>query len=164
APAGGLVSTARDLALFYAQLAPDARRSFLGAASRREMIRRHWRDPSPASEAYYGLGVMSGRIGNWDWFGHSGGLQGFISRTATSPERLITVSVLTNSLDGLAWVWLDGIAHILQAFARHGAPARRVAGWGGRWWSLWGTIDLVPMGRKVFLLGPGFWNPFPEAS
>jgi CubicO group peptidase (beta-lactamase class C family) len=164
APAGAFVSTAADVALFYNQLAPAAKKSVLAPASRREMIRRHWRDPNPATESYYGLGIMSGRIGGWDWFGHSGGLQGFLSRTATFPEHGLTVSVLTNSLDGLAWMWLEGIAHILQAFARHGAPARRVAPWRGRWWGLWGATDLVPMGKKVFAVGPGFFNPFAEAS
>jgi len=164
APAGAFVSTAADVALFFDQLAPAAKKSVLARASRREMIRRHWRDPNPAAESYYGLGIMSGRIGGWDWFGHSGGLQGFLSRTATFPEPGVTVSVLTNSLDGLAWMWLEGIAHILQAFARHGAPARRVAPWRGRWWSLWGAADLVPMGKKVFVVGPGFFNPFAEAG
>jgi CubicO group peptidase (beta-lactamase class C family) len=164
AAAGGFVGTAADLALFFNQLAPAAKKSVLAPASRREMIRRHWRDPNPTVEAYYGLGLMSGRIGGWDWFGHSGGLQGFISRTVTFPEPGLTVSVLTNSLDGLAWPWLDGIARILQAFARHGAPARRVKEWRGRWWGLWGAVDLVPMGKKVFAVGPGFFNPFAEAS
>ena len=163
-PVGGFVSTAADLALFYGQLAPAAKTRLLSPASRREMIRRQWRDPSPAAEAYYGLGVMCGRLHGWDWFGHSGGFQGFISRTASFPRQGLSISILTNSLDGLAWPWLDGVTHILQAFARHGAPSRRVAAWRGRWWSLWGATDLVPMGTKVFALGPGAWNPFLEAS
>ena len=45
APATGLISTAGDLARFYASLDPAARRSVLTAASRREMIRRQWHDP-----------------------------------------------------------------------------------------------------------------------
>lgn len=164
APVGGFVSTAADLALFFNQLAPAAKKSILSAGSRREMIRRHWRDPYASQEGYYGLGIMSGRIGDWDWFGHSGGLQGFISRTATFPGHGLTISVLTNSLDGLAGAWLEGIAHILRAFARHGAPSRRLADWRGRWWSLWGATDLVPMGDKVFAAVPGAWNPFLDAS
>ena len=102
APATGFVSTARDLARFFAQLDPAAKRSVLSAASRREMIRRHWRDPHATLEGYYGLGIISGKTGDWECFGHSGGFQGFITRTAVLPERDLTVSVLTNAVDGLA--------------------------------------------------------------
>src|SRR5258707_2165053 len=45
APAGGVVSTAADVARFFAQLAPNAKRSVLSAASRQEMTREHWRNP-----------------------------------------------------------------------------------------------------------------------
>ena len=43
-PAGGFVSTAHDLALFFNQLSPRAANSVLTPASRREMTRRHWRN------------------------------------------------------------------------------------------------------------------------
>jgi hypothetical protein len=164
ASATGFVSTARDLTRFFAQLDPAAKRSVLSAASRREMIRRHWRDPYATLEGYYGLGIISGKTGDWERFGHSGGFQGFITRTAVLPERGLTLSVLTNAVDGLAHPWLDGIMHILQAFARHGAPAAKTRDWRGRWWSLWGAVDLVPMGEKVLIAGPGLANPFMDAS
>ena len=164
AAATGFVSTARDLTRFFAQLDPAAKRSVLSAASRREMIHRHWRDPYATLEGYYGLGIISGKTGEWERFGHSGGFQGFITRTAVLPERGLTLSVLTNAVDGLAHPWLDGIMHILQAFARHGAPGARNRDWRGRWWSLWGAVDLVPMGEKVLVAGPGLANPFMDAS
>ena len=73
APAGGFVSTAYDLAKFFAQLAPNAPRSVLSAASRREMTRRHWRNPHSSIERvlrlgyyerkYRGLGVVRA----WRW-------------------------------------------------------------------------------------------------
>jgi CubicO group peptidase (beta-lactamase class C family) len=164
AAATGFVSTARDLTRFFAQLDPAAKRSVLSPASRREMIRRHWRDPHATLEGYYGLGIISGKTGDWEHFGHSGGFQGFITRTAVLPERGLTLSVLINAVDGPAHPWLDGIMHILQAFARHGAPAARTRDWRGRWWSLWGAIDLVPMGEKVLVAGPALANPFTDAS
>jgi len=116
------------------------------------------------SKGYYGLGIISGRTGEWDRFGHSGGFQGFITRTAVLPDRGLTLSVLTNAVDGLAHPWLDGIMHILQAFARHGAPASALRDWRGRWWSLWGAVDLVPIGQKVLVASPGLTNPFMDAS
>jgi hypothetical protein len=80
------------------------------------------------------------------------------------PAQDLTVSVLTNAIDGWAGPWLDGVTHILQSFARHGAPSRQVKDWTGRWWSLWGAVDLVPMGDKVLVAVPGAWAPFTNAS
>jgi CubicO group peptidase (beta-lactamase class C family) len=164
APAAGFVSTAADVARFFARLNPDAKRGVLSAASRREMTRRHWRNPHEEQEGYYGLGIISGTIGGWNWFGHSGGLQGYISRTSVLPAQELTVCVLTNAIDGWAGYWLDGVIHILRAFAMHGAPAGGVRDWNGRWWSAWGAMDLVPMGRKVLAANPHVGNPFLDAS
>ena len=164
AAAGGFVSTAADLARFFAQLAPAARRSVLSAASRREMVRRQWRNPHSSVEQHYGLGTISGSLNEWEWFGHSGGLQGYISRTCVLPTQDLTISVLTNAIDGAAGLWVDGAIQILQAFARNGAPTRRVRQWGGRWWSLWGAVDLLPMGNKVMVAAPGVVNPLLDAG
>ena len=164
ASATGFVSTAADLARFFNQLSPAARRSVISPESRREMIRRQWREPHSSLERYYGLGIISGSIGDWDWFGHAGGFQGFITRTASLPAQELTVSVLTNSADGLAHPWLDGVIHILRCFAKHGAPPRNLADWSGRWWSLWGAFDLVPTGNKVFVATPAFLNPLLDAG
>jgi CubicO group peptidase (beta-lactamase class C family) len=164
APAGGFVSTARDLTRYFTQLSPNAKRSVLSVESRREMVRRQWRAPHSSIESYYGLGIISGSLGDWEWFGHSGGLQGYITRTCVLPDQELTVSVLTNAVDGLAHFWLDGAMHILRTFARNGAPVGKVSGWTGRWWSLWGAIDLVPMGGKVMVASPAYFNPFMDAS
>jgi len=164
AAATGFVSTAADLARWFNALIPEARRSPISPASRREMIRRQWKDPHSSLDRHYGLGIVSGKLASWDWFGHSGGFQGYITRTASVPAAGLTVSVLTNAADGLAHPWIDGSIQVLERFAREGAPARSVAGWSGRWWSLWGTVDLVPMGRKVLVATPAFFNPLMDAS
>ena len=164
AAATGFVSTAADLARFFAQLDPDAKRSVLSPASRREMTRRQWRLPHASFERHYGLGIIAGSVGDWDWFGHSGGFQGYITRTAVLPGRGLALSVLTNAVDGLADLWIEGAIHILQAFSRHGAPSARVRDWTGRWWNLWGAVDLVPMGEKVVVAMPALGNPLLDAS
>ena len=112
APAGGFVSTAADLAKHFAQLAPDALRSVLSADSRREMTRRHWRNPHSSAERHYGLGVMIGNTEGWDWFGHGGGLQGYASFTCVVPERELTVCILVNASDGWAGYWVEGALHL----------------------------------------------------
>lgn len=164
APAGGFVSTARDLARFYAQLSPEAERSVLSVESRREMIRRQWRNPHASMERWYGLGTMSGSFEGWEWFGHGGGLQGYITQTCMVPERGLTVSVLTNAIDGWAGYWLEGVVHILRAFATRGVADESLTDWTGRWWSLWGVVDLVPMGKRVVVGAPRMGKPFQDAS
>ena len=163
-PAAGFVSSAGDLARFFAQLSPNARKSMLTTASRREMVRRQWRNPDFSLEQYYGLGTISGSLKGWEWFGHSGGLQGYITRTCVLPKQELTISVLTNAIDGLAGLWVDGSIHILQAYARNGAPDRKVQDWSGRWWTLWGALDLLPMGKKVVIANPAFVNPMIDAG
>jgi len=164
AAAAGFVSTAADVARFFAQLAPNAKRSALSAPSRREMTRKHWRNPHASLEGYYGLGIISGSLGAWDWFGHTGGFQGYVSRTCVVPGHDLAITILTNSIDGLAYPWLDGAMHILRAFAARGAPARGVRDWSGRWWTMWGATDLVPMGNVVVVANPHFGNLLLDAA
>ena len=161
--AAGFVSTAADTARFFAQLAPNAKRSVLSVDSRREMTRKHWRIPQ-SFEAHYGLGLSSGRASGWDWFGHGGGFQGYLSRTCVIPACELAITILTNAIDGGAPFWMDGVMDILRAFRTHGAPGRRVRDWRGRWWSVWGATDLVPMGNRVLVANPHFANPFMDAA
>lgn len=166
--ATGFVSTASDLARYFASLSPTARKSVLSVASRREMTRRQWLEPHASAPRWYGLGTMQGThqgaAGGWDWFGHTGGFPGTLSRTVCVPSQGLAVSVLTNAADGLAGAWVDGALHVLQACARFGAPSRRAAAWGGRWWSLWGTTDLLPVKDQVLVLNPTLANPLLDAG
>ena len=164
APATGFVSTAADLARYFASLDPAAKRSVLSTASRREMVRRQWRDPHAVGESYYGLGVMSGTVGGWDWIGHGGGFQSCISRTVVLPGRDLSVSVLTNAVDGAASPWSDAVIHILREFAARGAPTARTRDWAGRWWSLWGAVDLTAHRDHVAIASPGMINPYSGAG
>ena len=164
APATGFVSTARDLAQWFAQLDPAAQQSVLTIASRREMIRRQWQYPHSSTKRYYGLGTMMGKTAEWEWFGHSGGFQGFASRTVALPDSALAVSIVANAIDGATDRLVEGIIHILAIFAKNGAPTSEVRDWTGRWWSLWGAVDLVPMGGKVIVATPSLPNPFTDAG
>jgi CubicO group peptidase (beta-lactamase class C family) len=164
ASAAGFVSTAADTARFFAQLAPNAKRSVLSPASRREMTRPQWRNPHAAIESYYGLGTMSGKTAGWDWFGHTGGFHGYISRTAVIPACDLTISIFTNSTDGWAALWVDGAMQILRTFATRGAPQKQVRDWTGRLWTSWNAFDLVPMGDRVLVAVPQAINPFMDVA
>jgi hypothetical protein len=163
ASAAGFVASAADTARFFGQLAPNARKSVISVASRREMTRRHWRVPQSV-EMHYGLGVAAGTSEGFDWFGHGGGFQGYISRTAVVPDCDVAISILSNCIDGAAPVWLDGCLHILRAFKTRGAPQRRLRDWRGRWWTIWNAIDLVPMGNQVLVGNPNLPSPFMDAT
>ena len=164
AAATGFVSTAADLARFFAQLSPGAETSVLSPASRREMSRSQWEDPWAVLPQKYGLGTISGRSDGWDWFGHSGGFQGYVTRTAVIPEHDLAISCLTNAVDGLSGQWLDGAVAILKRFKEGGAPQAALADWTGRWWSAWGPTDFVPVGDRVVLCAPGLLNPVAKAG
>ena len=163
ASAAGFVATAGDTARFFAQLSPNAKKSVLSVASRREMTRHHWRIPQ-SFEGYYGLGVNAGKTDGWDWFGHGGGFQGYISRTCSIPACELSISILSNSIDGAAPIWMDGAMQILRVFRTRGAPDRRLRDWTGRWWTIWGATDLVPAGNRVLVANPQFSNPFMDAA
>lgn len=163
AAATGFLSTAADLARFIASLDPAAPDSILTPASRREMTRRQWPIADTPGERAYGLGIIHSQVGDWPIYGHSGGFPGVKTQTATIPAQKLTVSVLTNAADGNPQMLLEGVVHILRAFAQHGPPDQSVADWTGRWWSLWDAIDLVPMGGQVMVAQPGQANPFADA-
>ena len=152
------------MARFFSQLAPDSPQSIPSPASRRQMAQCRWRDPCNLFESHYGLGTMLSAPGPREWMGHTGSLQGFLSRTARYPALDLTVTVLTNAQDGLSTEWVEGIASILGAFQQHGAPGTKEAAWAGRWWSLWGASDLVPMGKVVCQVAPAMFVPFNAAT
>ena len=54
--------------------------------------------------------------------------------------------------------------HVIRRFKERGAPARKLADWTGRWWSLWGPVDLVPVGDRVVVAWPVQLDPFMDAS
>jgi CubicO group peptidase (beta-lactamase class C family) len=164
AAATGFVSTAGDLARFFASLDPEAATSVLSVASRREMTRRHWRVPQQTDARHYGLGTISMDIKGHAMFGHAGAFPGFISRTSVVPEWGLSLSIVTNAVDGPANAWVEGIVSILDTFASHGVPDAALADWAGRWWTLWGAVDLVPMGNKVLVADPAALQPFNDAA
>ena len=87
-----------------------------------------------------------------------------MTQTVVLPAQNLSVSVLTNATDGAPAALMDGVLHILHAFAKHGPAAKPLADWTGRWWFLWSAVDLVPMGERVVVAVPGQPNPFADAS
>jgi D-alanyl-D-alanine carboxypeptidase len=164
ASATGFVSTAADLSLFYSSLQPDTAKSFLAPQSRRQLVKAHWREPDSNAESYYGLGSVIGRVRDWPWFGHGGGFPGFITQTTSLLGPNITISLLINSIDGPAQSWTNGIVAILDEFRKRAASEKPREEWCGRWHSILGTIDLVPIGERILINRPANSVPFEDAS
>jgi D-alanyl-D-alanine carboxypeptidase len=128
------------------------------------MTRRHWRDAHSQIKRYYGFGISSGEPGPWAYFGHGGAFQGTLSRTGCLAEQEITVSVITNAIDGRANVWFESIVQILKTMHDLGTLGLESRDWRARWWSIWGAMDLVPGREKVLSALPAENNPFFHAS
>ena len=88
---------------------PAARSSILLAASRRELSRRHWRVPGAEGDPGYGAKTISGCVKGHDSFGDCCAVRGFISRMACVPDLAVSVSIVTNAVDGLANSWVDEV-------------------------------------------------------
>ena len=83
---GRLRQHGRDVARYFAQLSPMRKQRAL----RREPARDD--APAMAQSAFQPRESLrprspSGTVDGWDWFGHSGGLQGYISSTCVYPTR-----------------------------------------------------------------------------
>lgn len=76
---------------------------------KREMQRVQFEGPN----ARWGLGFSLSRHGDMDFVSHAGGYPGFLTYSGLNQENELAIVVLTNSLDGPAWNYLDGIAKIL---------------------------------------------------
>jgi len=163
ASATGFVSTASDLVQFYSLLVSDAPDTLLGPSSRREMTRRHWRVPDMTAERHYGLGLMHGGDGEWAWFGHGGAFPGCLSHTSVVAAQGLAISIIVNAVDLAPISLVDGVISILRACALNGAATPATSKWSGRFWSIWGAVDLLPVGDRVLVTQPAQLSPLLDA-
>jgi len=89
-----------------------------------------------------------------EWLGHTAASRASSRAPAVLPAQGLTISVSPNSSGGLPFLLLEG----QYSISCGRSPARRAdpqgPDWTGRWWSLWGASDLVPMGDKVLVAAP----------
>ena len=164
AAATGFISTPSDLACFFASLDPAAKSSILSVESRRELTRRHWHIPGLPADRHYGLGTSQSDLGAWTTFGHGGGFQGVRTYTTVAIGQGLSVSVATHATDGEPNGLAENTLRILQTFATNGPASKKTADWSGRFWSVWGPADFVPMAGKILVAQPGQPNPFADAT
>lgn len=158
APATGVYSTAEDLVRFAAahylgdpRLVPDA--------AKRRMQHPQW--STGRRDENYGLGAILTTIGDRHTVGHSGGFPGHVTRTIWDPVDRFAVSVLTNAIDGPASALAATVVRLVNLAAGVPAPARtaHLDRFTGRFANLWGLLDVVRLGGRLYALDPAAADP-----
>lgn len=163
--ATGFYANAAELTdYFQAHIPGDDR--LLTDASKREMQQKVG---EAEEDVHYGLGLGIEKIGKRTYIGHSGGYPGHITSTKVDRERKLSVSVLTNSNDGPAGTLLGGILKLVDlALTKDGMtkPVKRkkLARFEGRFATLWGVIDIVGLGGRLYALSPSLDDPASMAT
>ena len=158
APATGVYSTAEDLVRFAAAhyLGSEA---LLVDASRRRMQHSEW--PTGRDGEEYGLGMIVTTIGTRRTIGHSGGFPGFLTRTILDPVDRFAVSVLTNAIDAPASALAATLVKLVDLAAEIPAPAdtAHLDRFTGSFANLWGLLDVVRLGGRLYALDPASPDP-----
>jgi D-alanyl-D-alanine carboxypeptidase len=166
AAATGFFSTARDLVRYAAaHFHGDDR--LLTDASKRRMQRTEWRT---GRDGEYGLGLDVTEIGGRRVVGHGGGYPGHITNTKWDPADRLAVSVLTNAVDGSAGAYAANFFRLIELAHRpaddadvppEGVDLDRFR---GRFANLWGVMDIVRFGDRLYMLDPTVDDPTHEPS
>lgn len=96
----------------------------------------------------YGLGFIVQDVAGWRLIGHSGGFPGHITQTLGDPKTGLTVSALTNRIDGPAATIVTGIFGLLARVLTEVSDASAAVVLpeaAGHYLSLWGQEDLITL-------------------
>jgi len=167
AAATGFSSNVLDLCAYMsAQFL--GRRGLLSDESKREMQRVHWMNKK--ADHHYGVGFDLWKVDGALIVGHGGGFPGFITRIAMDPERKIGVAVLSNALDPLSGILVNGVLSTIYYFLKHtaqfrtsGRPPARAARYQGRFTSRWSDTVVTRAGSQLVAFVPTLDRPTDEA-
>lgn len=162
--ATGFTSTARDLCRYLSAHVLGATR-ILTDASKRLMQRDEWEVKE--GETWYGLGISVSKAGDRRMVGHGGGYPGHATRSAVDPLAGLAVSVLTNAIDGPAAELATGVVKLVDlaaAPAHDGDPVEHAVldRFCGRFANLWGVLDVVRLGDRLYGISPANADPAEE--
>lgn len=163
--ATGFYSTAEDLCR-YGAAHFIGNEELLTDETKREMQHEAWKVDGPQTR-HYALGFNVAEVGGRRLIGHGGGFPGFITYTCIDPVDQLVVSVLTNAIDGPAEALASGVVELINrankaARQPSDAPIPADVDLGrftGRFFSLWGAIDIVKLGDQLVALTPDMLAP-----
>jgi D-alanyl-D-alanine carboxypeptidase len=160
AAATGFTSTATDLVTYFGAHVLGDERLLTDRTKRLQQRLANPGDPRTDDGSGYGWGMVREKVDDQVFVGHSGGYPGHITKTLVDPRSGLTISVLTNAVDGPATPLARGIAQLLAAAAADGgelpASAHR---WTGRYANLWGVVDVAGVGGRLRTVATGAWTP-----
>jgi len=113
-PAAGISSTVEDLIKFYQAHLFDNETLFPDYI-KREMQRTQFK----GKVLEKGFGFSIEKIGNTTLVGHGGGFPGFITQSGLIQDQKIAIVVLSNAVDGPAYMLLCGIVRILNKLKKN---------------------------------------------
>jgi len=164
-PAAGFYSTAAELCR-YGAAHFLGNEELLSDESKREMQHGSWE--VEGADEHYGLGFEVFDYDGTPVVAHSGGFPGFITSTRIDPRARLVVVALTNAIDGPAEEITAGMLRLIyKAAATEQASPEKRAGldrYTGRYFSIWGTIDIVRFGGSLFAIDPDADNPVEQPA
>ena len=158
-PAGGLISTVKDLLRYQAGHLPGDTR-ILSELSKREMQRTQWQR---GEEPHHGYGWMIWTVDGISVRGHSGGYAGFNTKIGFSPDLRLAAAVLTNTIGQLPVLAVDVFFHTIarvhalwdEAVGSPAGRSRRSFGrLAGRYRGDWGELLIARVNNSLYLIDP----------
>ena len=165
AAATGFWGNAESVSAWIAAHAPGTG-VLLSDASKRLMQRRESSITVGGATRHYGLGFIIQDVAGVPVIGHSGGFPGHISLTIGDPATGLTVSALTNRIDGPAGALATGVFGVLQkvlAAVTDEAADIVLPDIAGRYLSIWGDDGFVPLPGLVLRMSAGDADPAARA-
>jgi len=163
--AGGLSSTVEDLINFY-QTHMFGNDTLFPDYIKREMQRTQFKGKILEK----GLGFSIEKIGNTTIVGHGGGHPGFITRSGLMQDQKIVIVVLSNAVDGPAYILLSGIVRILnklkknkeEFLVKEQVNRPDFSSIVGFYAGDWTTSLFSQIGSKFVGISPGLDNPLDD--
>jgi len=160
--ATGLSSNVEDLIKFY-QAHMLGNETLFPDYIKREMQRTQFK----GKVLEKGLGFSIEKIGESTLVGHGGGFPGFITQSGLIQDQKIIIVVLSNAVDGPAYILLRGIVNILNKLkkseedflAKENEISPDFSSIIGFYADDWGTFLYSQIGSKLVGIAPGLDNP-----
>lgn len=163
--ATGFYSTAEEMC-HYISAHFLGNTTLISDVSKRQMQHGYWDTKDDGEQ--YGLGMISYPRRGWEIYGHSGGFPGFISNTQFDASKKLVVSVLANTYDCNATMIAKKLINIIDTFQQDTdsiqLPVKDLTPFEGTFYSSWGPMDIIAVGKKLFSISPLNWGDFEDAE
>jgi CubicO group peptidase (beta-lactamase class C family) len=163
ASATGFFGAARDVVTYWSAHLPGDDRLLTDGSKR--LMQHPWWKTTDADWPKYGLGLQIWKLGERELFGHSGGYPGHITLSMVDAERGLVVTVLTNAIDGPARQLTEAAFKLIElAESKPRESADGLERFTGRYANLWGVMDIVVLGGRLYAIDPTSPDPAAEPT